>query len=245
MSGHSKWANIKHKKAKGDAAKANIFTKLGREIAIAVKQGGSDPNSNSKLKDVIAKARQNNIPNDNITRSIKKAAGELGAVNYEEMTYEGYGPEGVAFIVDALTDNKNRTAGEIRHIFDRCGGALGATGCVSYMFNRKGTIIIDRENISEEEMMDYAIEAGAEDIVTDDEVFEVYTAPNDFYTVRENLEAKNLKILSGEIEMLPINTVTPEKSIDSVLRLIDLLDENDDVQNVYHNAILPDDEEEE
>ncbi|MGN1099125.1 MAG: YebC/PmpR family DNA-binding transcriptional regulator [Christensenellales bacterium] len=245
MSGHSKWANIKHKKAKGDAAKANIFTKIGREIAIAVKQGGSDPNSNSKLKDVIAKARQNNIPNDNITRSIKKAAGELGAVNYEEMTYEGYGPEGVAFIVDALTDNKNRTAGEIRHIFDRCGGALGATGCVSYMFNRKGTIIIDRENISEEEMMDYAIEAGAEDIVTDDEVFEVYTAPNDFYTVRENLEAKNLKILSGEIEMLPINTVTPEKSIDSVLRLIDLLDENDDVQNVYHNAILPDDEEEE
>ena len=244
MSGHSKWANIKHKKAKGDAAKANIFTKIGREIAIAVKQGGPDPVSNSKLKDVIAKARQNNMPNDNITRSIKKAAGELGSVNYEEMTYEGYGPEGVAIIVEALTDNKNRTAGEVRHIFDKCGGSLGSTGCVSYMFTRKGTIIIDRENISEEEMMDYAIEAGAEDIVTDEDVFEVYTAPNDFYTVREGLESRNLKILSSQIEMIPTDTVTPGESMDKVLRLIDMLDENDDVQNVFHNANLPEDEDE-
>ena len=244
MSGHSKWANIKHKKAKGDAAKANVFTKLGREIALAVKQGGSDPAANSKLRDVIAKARAANVPNDNITRSIKKAAGELGDVNYEEITYEGYGPEGVAFIVETLTDNKNRTAGDVRHIFDKFGGALGTSGSVSYMFTKKGVIVVDKENYSEDDMMMYALEAGADDIVTDEDVFEIYTAPNSLGAVRDALEAQKIKVLSAEADMIPANYITPTpEHAETIFKLIDSLEDSDDVQNIFHNAILPEDEE--
>ena len=244
MSGHSKWANIKHKKAKGDAQRANVFTKIGREIAIAVKQGGPDPNSNSKLRDVISKAKASNMPNDNITRSIKKASGELGSVNYEEMTYEGYGPEGVAFIVEALTDNKNRTAGDVRHIFDKNGGALGATGCVSFMFKRQGTIIVEKGAFSEDDVMMLAIDAGAEDVITDDEVYEIITAPNDVYKVRENLEGNGLTVLSCEDEMVPENTVTPKDHVQTIYKLIDMLEDNDDVQRVFHNAELPEEDDE-
>jgi YebC/PmpR family DNA-binding regulatory protein len=244
MSGHSKWANIKHKKAKGDAQRANVFTKIGREIAIAVKQGGPDPNSNSKLRDVISKAKASNMPNDNITRSIKKASGELGSVNYEEMTYEGYGPEGVAFIVEALTDNKNRTAGDVRHIFDKNGGALGATGCVSFMFKRQGTIIVEKGAFSEDDVMMLAIDAGAEDVITDDEVYEIVTAPNDVYKVRENLEGNGLIVLSCGDEMVPENTVTPKDHVQTIYKLIDMLEDNDDVQRVFHNAELPDEDDE-
>lgn len=244
MSGHSKWANIKHKKAKGDAQRANVFTKIGREIAIAVKQGGADPNSNSKLRDVIAKAKASNMPNDNIQRSIKKASGELGSVNYEEMTYEGYGPEGVAFIVEALTDNKNRTAGDVRHIFDKNGGALGATGCVSFMFKRQGTIIVDKGSFSEDDVMMIAIDAGAEDVITDEDVYEIVTAPNDVYKVREAVEASGLNVLSCEQEMVPENTVTPKEHVNTIFKLIDMLEDNDDVQRIFHNAELPEDDEE-
>ncbi len=244
MSGHSKWANIKHKKAKGDAAKANVFTKLGREIALAVKQGGSDPAANSKLRDVIAKARAANVPNDNITRSIKKAAGELGDVNYEEITYEGYGPEGTAFIVETLTDNKNRTAGDVRHLFDKFGGALGTSGSVSYMFTKKGVIVVDKEAYSEDDMMMYALEAGADDIVTDEDVFEIYTSPNALGAVRDALEAQKIKVLSAEIDMIPANYITPtSEHAETITKLIDALDSSDDVQNIFHNAILPEDEE--
>lgn len=244
MSGHSKWANIKHKKAKGDAAKANVFTKLGREIALAVKQGGSDPASNSKLRDVIAKAKAANVPNDNITRSIKKAAGESGDVNYEEITYEGYGPEGTAFIVETLTDNKNRTAGDVRHLFDKHGGALGSTGCVSYMFTKKGVIIVDKELYTEDEMMMNALDAGADDMVADEDIFEIYTAPNSLGAVREALENKKLKILSAEIDMLPASTVTPSaEHVTTIYKLIDSLEESDDVQNIFHNANLPEEDE--
>ena len=244
MSGHSKWANIKHKKAKGDAQRANVFTKIGREIAIAVKQGGADPNSNSKLRDVIAKAKASNMPNDNIQRSIKKASGELGSVNYEEMTYEGYGPEGVAFIVEALTDNKNRTAGDVRHIFDKNGGALGATGCVSFMFKRQGTIIVDKGAFTEDDVMMLAIDAGAEDVITDEDVFEIVTAPNDVYKVREALESSGLSVLSCEDEMVPENTVTPKDHVAAIYKLIDMLEDNDDVQRIFHNAELPEEDDE-
>ncbi len=239
MSGHSKWSNIKHKKEKGDAAKSNIFTKIGRELAIAVKQGGPDPNTNSKLKDVMEKARRNNIPNDNIMRSIKKASGELGAVNYEELVYEGYGAGGVAVIVEALTDNKNRTSGDVRHIFDKCGGSMGTSGCVSFMFDKKGVIIIDKENLDEEEMMNKAIEAGALDVVTDEEVYEVYTAPSDFFNVKAAFEKDGLKILSDEIARIPSNSVNlDEETTKKINRMLEMFDENDDVQNVYHNAVL-------
>lgn len=244
MSGHSKWANIKHKKAKGDAQRANVFTKIGREIAIAVKQGGADPNSNSKLRDVIAKAKASNMPNDNIQRSIKKASGELGSVNYEEMTYEGYGPEGVAFIVEALTDNKNRTAGDVRHIFDKNGGALGATGCVSFMFKRQGTIIVEKGAFSEDDVMMMAIDAGAEDVITDEDVYEIVTAPNDVYKVREALEENGLTVLSCEDEMVPENTVTPKDHVATIYKLIDMLEDNDDVQRIFHNAELPEEDDE-
>ena len=239
MSGHSKWSNIKHKKEKGDAAKSNIFTKIGRELAIAVKQGGPDPNTNSKLKDVMEKARRNNIPNDNIMRSIKKASGELGAVNYEELVYEGYGAGGVAVIVEALTDNKNRTSGDVRHIFDKCGGSMGTSGCVSFMFDKKGVIIIDKENLDEEEMMNKAIEAGALDVVTDEEVYEIYTTPSDFFNVKAAFEKDGLKILSDEIARIPSNSVNlDEETTKKINRMLEMFDENDDVQNVYHNAIL-------
>ena len=245
MSGHSKWANIKNKKAKGDAARANVFTKIGRELAIAVKQGGPNPDSNSRLRDVIAKAKAANMPNDNISRSIKKASGELNAVNYEKITYEGYAAGGVAVIVETLTDNKNRTASDVRCAFDKFGGNLGSTGCVSYMFSKKGVIVVDGENVAEDDLFLLAVDAGADDVQTDDGVYEIYTLPQNYTSVRENIEKQGLKILSSGIEMVPENYVTPEESaIPKILNLIDRLEENDDVQNVFHNAVLPEEEEE-
>lgn len=245
MSGHSKWHNIQQKKGKTDAARANIFTKIGRELAVAVKEGGPDPNSNSKLAQVIAKAKDNNMPNDNITRSIKKASGELGSINYEEMVYEGYGVGGTALIVEALTDNKNRTAGDVRHLFDKFGGSMGTTGCVSFMFKRKGVITIAKEDVSEDELMLYALDAGAEDINSDDEeVFEVYTDTAALAEVRKSLESAGVKILSAEASMIPDNYVNPtEEQQSNIIKLIDRLEELDDVQNVYHNAMLTIDEE--
>ena len=240
MSGHSKWHNIQQKKGKTDAARANIFTKIGRELAVAVKEGGPDPNSNSKLAQVIAKAKDNNMPNDNITRSIKKASGELGSINYEEMIYEGYGVGGCALIVEALTDNKNRTAGDVRHLFDKFGGAMGTTGCVSFMFKRKGVITVAKEDISEDDLMMYALDAGTEDINSDDEeVFEVYTDTASLGDVRKGLEDAGVKILSAEASMIPDNYVDPtEEQQANIIKLIDKLEELDDVQNVYHNANL-------
>ena len=247
MSGHSKWHNIQQKKGKSDAARANVFTKIGREIAVAVKQGGPDPNSNSKLRDAIAKAKSNNMPNDNIARSIKKASGELGSINYEEMTYEGYGVGGTAFIVEALPDNKNRTAGDVRHLFDKFGGSMGTTGCVSFMFSKKGVITVSKADISEDDLMMAALDAGAEDILTeDDEVFEVLTAPSDLGTVREELEKNGVKILSAEVDMIPENEVTPdEQQQETLLKMIDKMEELDDVQNIYHNAVITIQDEEE
>lgn len=248
MSGHSKWANIKNKKAKTDAAKGKIFTKIGREIVMAVKQGGGpDPNTNSKLKDVIAKAKANNMPNDNIMRSIKRAAGDDKADNYESVTYEGYGPCGVAVIVEALTDNRNRTASDVRHLFDKYGNGLGSTGCVSWMFERKGVIVIERTaSLDEDEVMMTALDAGAEDFNAEDDAFEITTAPEDFSVVREALEAAGYEFISAEIDMVPQNTVsiTSDEDVMKVQRLLDNLEDNDDVQNVYHNANLPEEEEE-
>ena len=216
-------------------------------VAVAVKQGGPDPNSNSKLRDAIAKAKSNNMPNDNIARSIKKASGELGSINYEEMTYEGYGVGGTAFIVEALTDNKNRTAGDVRHLFDKFGGSMGTTGCVSFMFNKKGVITVSKADISEDDLMMFALEAGAEDINSeDDEVFEVLTAPSDLGSVREELEKNGVKILSAEVDMIPENEVTPdEQQQTTLLKMIDKLEELDDVQNIYHNAVITIQDEEE
>lgn len=246
MSGHSKWHNIQAKKGKTDAARANVFTKIGREIAIAVKEGGADPASNSHLRDIIAKAKANNMPNDNINRSIKKASGDLNSVNYESMTYEGYGPGGSAIIVDALTDNKNRTAGDVRCAFDKFGGSLGSTGCVSYMFNRKGVIVVDASCITEDELMELAILAGAEDVVEEDDAFMVYTSPQDYTAVREELEANSkVVILSSSLDMIPDNYIELEENkVHTFNKLLDRLDELDDVQEVYHNVILPDEDEE-
>ena len=247
MSGHSKWHNIQQKKGKSDAARASIFTKIGREIAVAVKQGGADPDSNSKLRDAIAKAKSNNMPNDNIARSIKKASGELGSINYEEMTYEGYGVGGTAFIVEALTDNKNRTAGDVRHLFDKYGGSMGATGCVSVMFKRKGVITVSKADISEDDLMMAALDAGAEDILSeDDEVFEVLTSPADFDGVRSALDAAGVKMLSAEVTMIPENEVTPDEAQQTtLLKMIEKMEELDDVQNIYHNAVITIGDEEE
>ena len=245
MSGHSKWATTKAKKAKTDAARGKVFTKIGRELIVAVKQGGPDPNNNSKLRDVIAKAKAANMPNDNIMRSIKKAAGSADADNYESITYEGYGPCGVAFIVDTLTDNRNRTASDVRHSVDKVGN--GNSGCVSWMFDKKGVIVIERGlETDEDELMMTALDAGAEDFVPQEDVFEVYTAPEDFSAVREALETAGYSFVSAEIDMVPQNTVavTDEESIAKVNRLIDNLEDNDDVQNVYHNADMPEEEEE-
>ena len=247
MSGHSKWANIKHKKGKADAARGAVFTKIGREIAIAVREGGSDPSQNSKLRDVIAKARSNNMPNDNIERSIKKAAGELGNVVYEEITYEGYAPGGIAVIVNVVTDNRNRTAADIRHIFDKNGGSLGQTGSVSYLFDYKGVIVIEREPcMDEDEVMMHALEAGAEDVEVNDDTFEIITAPNDFSAVREMLEKEGYSFLSAERAQVPqmINEITDEEVLQKIQKLLDMLDENDDAVEVFHNAKLPEEEEE-
>ena len=238
MSGHSKWANIKHKKEKSDSKKGKVFTKLGREIAITVKQGGADPEANSKLKDVIAKAKAANMPNDSITRSIRKAAGDSDGSSYEEITYEGYGPGGVAIIVDAMTDNRNRTAGEVRHLFDKYGGNLGTAGCVSFMFNRKGVIIIEKDaNHDEDMLMEESLEAGAEDFDAQEEAFEILTSPDDFSGVRQELESKGYAFESADIEMIPMNTAKLEdpKHLEYIEKLIDALEDLDDVQNVYHN----------
>ncbi|HEY8390870.1 MAG TPA: YebC/PmpR family DNA-binding transcriptional regulator [Clostridia bacterium] len=244
MSGHSKWANIKHKKEKGDAQKAKIFTKIGREIAVAVKLGGSDPNSNSKLRDIIEKARDNNIPNDNIIRSIKKAAGELNAVNYEEITYEGYGVGGVAVIVDTLTDNKNRTAGDVRHIFAKYGGSLGTTGSVSFMFDTKGVVIAQREDESkDDEIMLLAVDNGADDFLPDGDTYEILTDPTNIHNLRSSLEKAGVKVVSADVDKIPQTTVKLDaETAQKIQNLIDALEEDDDVQNVYHNAELPDEE---
>lgn len=247
MSGHSKWANIKHKKGKADAARGKIFTKIGREIAIAVRDGGSDPAVNGKLRDIVAKAKSNNMPNDSIARSIKKAAGELGDVMYEEIVYEGYAPGGVAVIVEVITDNRNRTASDVRHCFAKNGGNLGTTGSVGFMFDEKGVLIVEREPGSDEdEMMMMALEAGAEDISALDDVYEIYTTPSDFSAVREELEKQGLSFLSAEVQKIPQNTVdVDDETIVKIQKMLDMLDDNDDVQDVYHNANLPEEEEEE
>lgn len=239
MSGHSKFANIKHKKEKNDAAKGKIFTIIGREIAIAVKEGGPDPNNNSKLRDVIAKAKSNNMPNDTIERGIKKASGDAGSVNYETVTYEGYGPNGTAIIVKALTDNKNRTAANVRNAFTKGHGNIGTQGCVSYMFDEKGQIIIDKEEFSldADELMMMALDAGAEDFAEEEDSFEILTAPEDFSAVREALEAGGVLMAEAEVTMIPQNYVelTADEDISNINRILDLLDEDDDVQEVYHN----------
>ena len=248
MSGHSKWHNIQAKKGKADAQRGAVFTKIGREIAIAVREGGANPESNGKLRDIIAKAKANNMPNDNIQRSIKKASGELSNVVYEEITYEGYAPGGVAVIVDCISDNRNRTASDVRHCFAKYGGNLGTTGSVGFMFDERGVLVVEREPGSDEdEMMMIALDAGAEDVKAQDDVFEIYTAPNDFSTVREALEKQGLTFLSADVQKIPQNTVevTDPDTIQKIQKMLDLLEENDDVQNVYHNADLPDEEEEE
>ena len=249
MSGHNKWSTIKNKKAKTDAAKGKIFTKIGREIVIAVKSGGSaDPNLNSKLKDVIAKAKAANMPNDNIQRSIKKAAGEGDSANYKEITYEGYAPCGVAVIVEIVTDNLNRTASEVRHIFDKCGGSLGASGCVSWKFERKGVIEIDNaKGMDEDELTMLALDCGADDVEMGEGVAVIYTDPNDFSAVRDKLEEAGCTFLSAEREMVPTTTTAlpDEESIQKVQKLLDWLEDYDDTQAVYHDAELPEEEEEE
>lgn len=239
MSGHSKFANIKHKKEKNDAAKGKIFTMIGREIAVAVKEGGPDPSNNFKLAQVIAKAKANNVPNDTIDRGIKKAAGEAGSVNYETATYEGYGPSGTAIIVKCLTDNKNRTAANVRNCFTKGQGSIGTQGCVSYMFDEKGQIIIDREEceMDADDLMMLALDAGAEDFSEEDDSFEIITAPGDFDAVRTALEEAGIAMVSAEVTMIPQNyvTLTEEADIINIGRILDLLDDDDDVQEVYHN----------
>ena len=240
MSGHSKWANIKNKKEKTDAQKGKIFTKIGREIAIAVKEGGgADPANNSKLRDVIAKAKAANMPNDNIARSIKKASGDGNAVDYEEVVYEGYGPGNIAVIVNVLTDNRNRIAAEMRHIFSKSGGNMGASGSVAWMFDKKGLIVIERTALmDEDEVMMQALDAGAEDFVAQDDAFEIYTAPADFSSVREELEKQGYTFLSAEIGQIPKDTRTIDdpETIEKIERFLERMDENDDVQEVFHNG---------
>ncbi len=244
MSGHSKWNNIKRKKEKTDAAKAKIFTKMGREIAVIVKQGGPNPQENSRLKDAIAKAKAANVPNDNIERIIKKAAGEGNATEYEELVYEGYGPSGIAVIVETLTDNRNRTAGDIRHYFDKCGGNLGQSGSVMFMFDRKGIIEIEAEGRDEDEVMEAALDAGAEDFNYDGDVFEISTAPNDLGAVRDALEEKGYSFLSAEVQYVPQTTspIDDAESREKMEKLIDMLEENDDVQEIWHNWEMPEEE---
>ncbi len=239
MSGHSKFANIKHKKEKNDAAKGKIFTKLGREIAVAVKEGGPDPSQNSRLKDVIAKAKANNMPNDTIDRSIKKAAGDANAVNYEPVTYEGYGPNGIAIIVEALTDNKNRTASNVRNAFTKGSGNVGTPGCVSYMFEKKGQIIISKEECSmdADDLMMIALDAGAEDFIEEEDSYEIVTDPDNFSAVHDALENEKISMAAAEVTMIPGTWVelTDDGDIKNINKTLDLLDEDDDVQNVYHN----------
>lgn len=239
MSGHSKFANIKHKKERNDAAKGKIFTILGREIAVAVKEGGADPANNSRLAQVIAKAKSNNMPNDTIDRGIKKAAGDAGSVNYKYVTYEGYGPNGIAIIVDALTDNQNRTAANVRNAFTKGNGNIGTPGCVSFMFDKKGQLIIDKEEFEgdSDELMMLVLDAGAEDFSEEEDSFEIITAPDDFDAVLKALQDANTPLASAEITMIPQNYVElkDEIAVKNLQKILDLLDEEDDVQAVYHN----------
>lgn len=237
MSGHSKWKNIMHKKEKTDAQRAKVFTKIGKEMAVAIREGGADPVSNSKLRDLIQKAKANNVPNDNIDRIIKKFSGD-NAVNYEEMVYEGYGPCGVAVIVEAMTDNRNRTASEVRHAFDKFGGNLGQSGCVSYLFEDKGVIVIEKDaKIDEDKLMETALEAGAEDFLTEDGCYEIYTETSDVYAIKDALEAAGYTVLSAEEDKVPSNYITleGEDDIKHMQLLLDALEDNDDVSDVYHN----------
>lgn len=244
MSGHSKWSTIKRKKGANDAQRAKIFTKIAREIIVAVKAGGPDPDNNSSLKDAIAKARSNNMPNDNINRTIKKASGDTETDNYENITYEGYGPNGVAVIVNTLTDNRNRTAADVRHAFDKFGGNMGQNGCVSFMFDQKGIIVIEDEDneIDEEEVTMDALEAGADDIDIDDGVIEITTAPSDLGVVRDALSEK-YTLSSAEVSMVPqtMTEITDEQQIIQMQKMLDMLEDNDDVQDVYHNWDMPED----
>lgn len=245
MSGHNKWSTIKRKKEKTDGARAKVFTKIGREIAVAVRDGGPDPSSNSKLKDIIAKAKAANVPNDNIERIIKKASGEAGGADYEEIVYEGYGPSGVAVIVEALTDNRNRTAGDVRHYFDKYGGNMGQSGCVSFMFSRQGVILIESEGVDEETLMDAALEAGAVDFITEDEsVFEVRTEPNDLGAVRDALETAGYSFAVAEVQYIPstYTALTNEDDIKNMTKMLEMFDDNDDIQEVWHNWEAPDEE---
>ncbi len=237
MSGHSKWSTIKRKKEKTDSARAKVFTKVGREISVAVKEGGSDPANNSKLRDLIAKAKSNNVPNDNIDRIIKKAAGDGNKNSYEAITYEGYGPSGVAVIVEALTDNRNRTASDLRHYFDKFGGNLGTSGCVSFMFDRKGILVVEDENLDEEKVMEDCLEAGAEDFEFSEQGVVITSSPTEFGLVREGLEKKGYSFASAQIEMVPQTTsrLDLEEQKVKMRRLLDALEENDDVQDVWHN----------
>ena len=239
MSGHSKWNNIKRKKEKTDAQKAKIFTKIGREMSIIVREGGPDPNANARLRDCIAKAKANNVPNDNIERIIKKASGEAGGAEYESLVYEGYGPAGVAVIVETLTDNRNRTAADMRHYFDKNGGNLGQTGSVMFMFNRVGMLRIEAEGLDEDQVMEDALEAGAEDFTATDDLFEIATGPNDLGVVRDALDAKGYTFASAEVEYIASTdaTLPDEESVQKMERLIDMLEENDDVQAVWHNWV--------
>ena len=241
MSGHSKWHNIQNKKGKADAKRGKIFTKIGRELMIAVKNGGPYPDNNPKLRDAIAKAKAANMPNDTVQRSIKKASGELSAVDYERIVYEGYGPSGVAVIVDTLTDNKNRSAGNVRSAFTKGGGNMGTTGCVGFMFQEKGEIVIEKGDLDEEELMMMALDAGAEDFNSDEEeVFIITTAPEDFGTVREALEAEGLEFLEAAVKMIPDTyTEIDEDAAKKFQKMLDLLEDDDDVQEVYHNAEFP------
>ena len=240
MSGHNKWSTIKQKKGKNDAARAKIFTKIGRELIVAIRDGGSaDPSVNSKLKDCIAKAKANNVPNDNIDRIIKKAASDGDTANYEAVTYEGYGPNGVAVIVEALTDNRNRTAGEVRHYFDKFGGNMGTPGCVGFMFSKKGVFIIEREELEKDEdtVMSDALECGAADFEADEDVFTIYTEPDDFGAVRDELEKLGYTFASAEVEMVPstYTAIDDEDTKVKMQKMLDMFEDNDDIQNVWHN----------
>lgn len=237
MSGHSKWATIKRAKGKTDAERGKIFTKLGKEIAVAVKMGGADPDSNPRLRDAVAKAKQNNMPNDNITRSIKKASGELGSINYEDMVYEGYGIGGSAVIVECLTDNKNRTVADIRHYFDKYGGSLGSTGCVSYMFDKKGVLSLAKKGADEDTITMLALDANAEDVVSDDEEWQIITDPSSFGEIKEELESKGLIFTDAVVRYIPQNYIElNEEQMITFVKMLDMLEDLDDVQEVWHNV---------
>lgn len=242
MSGHSKWSTIKRKKGALDAKRGKIFTRLIKEITVAARMGGGDPDGNPRLRSAIASAKAENMPKDNIERAIKKGTGELEGAVYEEITYEGYGPGGVAVLVDCMTDNKNRTVADIRHYFSKSGGNLGESGCVSWMFDKKGSILVDKDAIDEEELMDKALEAGAEDVIEEDNVYQVITVPEDFETVRESLETGGVKFIEASVSMIPQNVVdvSEEKPAKQILKLLESLEDHDDVQNVYANFDIPD-----